>query len=413
LILDTLTIIEHEPLQISSKRSPGQKILTEEHAKALKKVEKRLPLNTFTWGHNSVKFSNHCGVINLGTLSLEILPKIYGKETEPGACRKSLIKMLIKARQLKMQRSGAASIALQKHCLLEIFILYFCEQLRTELLQGMIHQYIVRNENLTVLRGRLRIERQVTHNIVHQERMYCWYDELSVDNTHNQVIKFVLLKMSKMPISLTARKELSELLVRFGSVSDVIVNLQMIDNLHFDRSTSRFEPIFQQCRWYYLGLHPDVFVGGESCATLLFDMNKLFESYVANIFKRLAWRNDMRMQFQGPTKYMVSRLDIDKPLFLMRPDMVFLDSQNCYLSVADAKWKMLDERERKHGISQGDLYQVAGYATRYAVGKLALMYPRQKWLQNSIVFEIKGTKSAIKVIPVDVTTFNEPEVLPF
>jgi 5-methylcytosine-specific restriction enzyme subunit McrC len=97
----------------------------------------------------------------------------------------------------------------------------------------------------------------------------------------------------------------------------------------------------------------------------------------------------------------------------MKPDMVFLDSVNRFVAIADAKWKILDDREKKLGISQTDLYQMTGYATRYRVKRLALIYPKQQWLQNSIEFQLQGTTSTLKVIPVDVTTFREPISLPF
>jgi 5-methylcytosine-specific restriction enzyme subunit McrC len=97
----------------------------------------------------------------------------------------------------------------------------------------------------------------------------------------------------------------------------------------------------------------------------------------------------------------------------MKPDMVFLDSDNRFAAIADAKWKMLDDREKKLGISQSDLYQMAGYATRYGVDQLALVYPKQQWLQSSIDLQIQGTSSTLKVIPVDVTEGKEPVDLPF
>ncbi len=411
--MEAITLIEHEVLPIVTKRSRGQTVLSEEHAAALKKLEKKVPAKTFSWGHRCVKFANYCGILSLGNLSLEILPKIYGKETEPGACRKALIKMLIKARQMKARQGGLANVALQKQVLLDIFIVHFCDQLRAELLQGMIRHYVERNENLNVLRGRLRLEQQVKLNLSHQERMYCQYDELSADNPHNQVIKYVLRMMVKMSTGVMARKQLNELIMRFDSISDVDVDLQMIDSLSFNRSLCRYEPIFEQCRWFIQGLHPDVLVGGDSCITMLFDMNLLFESLVAKIFRKLAWEDGKRMRAQGPQKYMTRRDDRNQQLFLMKPDMVFMDCDNRFIAIADSKWKILDDREKKLGISQSDLYQMAGYAVRYRVDLLALIYPKQKWLQNSIELQLQGTNAVLKVIPIDVTEFSEPVTLPF
>ena len=388
--METITIIEHQTLPIASERMHGEKVLTFEHAKALEKLEKRLPLNTFSWGHYSIKFANYCGVICLGNLSIEILPKIYGKEKEPGACRKALIRMLIKARSLKPKPGGTANIALQKQALLDVFILYFCEQLHSEILQGMIQEYVGRRENLNVLRGRVSLKQQLKLNLIHRERTYCNYDELTADNPHNQVIKYVLRLINNFATGVTAKKQLNELIMRYDKISDVKVDLDMVDNLTFNRSTNRYKYIFKQCRWFILGLNPDVFVGCDSCLTLLFDMEKLFEAYVANIFRRLAWADGKYMREKGPQKFMVRRNDNDEQLFLMKPDMVFLNKENRLIAIADAKWKILDDREKKLGISQSDLYQMAGYAMRYRVDRLALIYPKQQWLQNSVDFANTG-----------------------
>ncbi len=361
-----------------------------------------MPANAFSWGHHTVKFANYCGVICLGNLSIEILPKIYGKETEPGACRKALIKMLVKARRLKIQRGGAASIELQKYSLLDVFILQFCDQLHAELMQGKIRNYVEKHENINVLRGRLRVEQQFKYNLAHKERLYCQYDELSENNTHNQVIKYILRLMMKISTGTMVRKKLTELIMRFDAIRDVKVNLKMIDSLTFDRSTCRYELIFQQCCWFLQGLHPDVLVGKNTCISLLFDMNKLFECYAAGVFRKIAWAKELRMQEQGPRKYMARRDHVGDQLFLMIPDMTFFDMDNHIVAIADAKWKLLDDREKKMGISQSDIYQMAGYSKRYRVDKLLLIYPKQKWLKSPVTLDLQNTSASIHIIPIDV-----------
>lgn len=378
----------------------------------LERLEKLLPARTFSWGARSVKFAHYCGVISLGNLTLEILPKIYGKEQEPGACRKALVMMLQKARVIKPAKGGTAQIALQKHVLLEIFILHFCDLLHAELMQGMIRHYVTKEESLPVLRGRLRIEKQLKQNLAHRERLFCRYDELSADNTHNRIIKYVLHLLLRLSTGVIVRKQLTELLIQFDDISDVLVDVAVLDRLQFDRVTNRYEPIFTQCRWFLQGLHPDVTVGDAACLTLLFDMNRLFEAYVAASFRKLAWQNGFHMREQGPRKYMMLQNDRNEQLFLMKPDMVFLGSNKQPAAIADAKWKMLDEREKKLGVSQADLYQMVGYATRYRVDKLALIYPKQQWLREPIELQVQGTTASLVIIPIDIAA-NDKELARF
>ncbi|HID30519.1 MAG TPA: hypothetical protein EYP19_11020, partial [Desulfobacterales bacterium] len=119
--VEVLTFIEHESVPILKSRQPGQKALEQKHANTLSKLEGKLPAKTWTWGHQAIKFGHYCGVISLGNLSIEILPKIYGIERDPGSSRHVLIRMLMKARRLKLQRAGSADMALQKQSLLDIF----------------------------------------------------------------------------------------------------------------------------------------------------------------------------------------------------------------------------------------------------------------------------------------------------
>ncbi len=385
-------------------RGRGQKALGQEHADALTKLERNLPSKAWSWGNQEIKFGHYCGVISLGNLTIEILPKIYGVEVDAGSSRYALVRMLAKARRLKLSRAGSAGVALQKHNLLDVFILHFCDQLHAQLMQGMILKYIERKENLNVLRGRLRIEQQFKQNLAHRERLFCQYDELSEDNIHNQILKYVLRILLKMVIGNRARNQVAELLMRFDPISDFAADATLLDTLSFDRSTARYEPIFDQCRWFLEGLHPDVLAGNQTCVSLLFDMNQLFEAYVGAEMRKDAWSKGLRVREQGPQKYFARRQDTDDHVFMMKPDISFLNEHNQVVAIADAKWKILDEGEKKLGITQADLYQMESYASRYQVKDLILVYPMQQKLTMPIHLILKGSGATICILPFDVTT---------
>jgi len=402
-MMEIISVIEHSTVPIVEKRSKGQKSLTPVHAAALAKFEKKLPLKTFSWGHRTIKFSQYCGVISLGNITLEVLPKIYGKETEPGVSRKALINMLLKTRKLKSFRGGSSSIGIQRNNLLDIFILYFCELVHSEIRQGMIHQYVQRTENLHVLKGRLLIEKQLRYNAAHRDRLYCQYDEFKADNMHNQIIKSVLNSMLTLTSGIATRKKVRELLMHFADIQDINVDLNMIEQLYLDRSSQRYKPIFDQCRLFVQGLYPDVVAGHHTCISLLFDMNRLFESYVAHIMKKVALKQGKQMREQGPRKFMAFRSDNNEQAFMMKPDMVFIDPETGPFAIMDTKWKLLDDREKKLGISQNDMYQIAAYASRYNIKNLSLVYPYQQYLTSPLKFSLQRTQSTIKIIPVDIS----------
>jgi 5-methylcytosine-specific restriction enzyme subunit McrC len=400
--VDILSVTEHESIPVKDIRNTGQRALTQRHVTALERLERKLPAKSLSWGNKSIKFGHYCGVIVLGDLTVEILPKIYGIERDIGSSRESLIRMLSVVRRLKLPKATSASIALQKYSLLDIFILQFCDLLHMLLLQGMIRTYIERQENLHVLRGRLRIEQQLKLNLAHKERLYCQYDELSEDNIYNQLLKYVLKLLSRIAKGNNARIRVQELLMRFDAITDTEATVKLLDSLDFDRSNIRYKPVFDQCRWFLEGFSPDVLAGDKSCFSLLFDMNRLFEGYTAYQLRRVAWSMGLRCREQGPQKYLATRLDIENSIFQMKPDISLLSRSNRVFIIADAKWKILDEGELKLGISQADLYQMRSYAARYRVYYLILVYPMQRGLTKPVWIQFQGSEAKLCIFPLDI-----------
>ena len=401
---EVLTVFEHDTIPVVQSRR-AKKELGRRHADVLEKLEKKLPSKAWAWGNRKIKFANFCGVVSLGNFSIEILPKIDRPElkADKEKSRDVLVRMLVKARRLKLYRTGLAEIDIQKRNLLDIFILHFCEQLRIQLAQGMIRKYVKREKNLNVLRGRLLTERQFKLNLAHRERLFCRYDELSEDNVYNRILKFVLGILIKEATGSRAFQQVSELLMRFDLISDSSVNSSSLDSLNFDRLTERYEPIFDQCGYFLKGFYPDVRAGKEPCLSVLFDMNRLFEEYVGAELRKEAWKLGLRLREQGLWEYFATRQDSGELVFRMAPDFSFLDRQDRPVGIADAKWKILNEEEKNLGITQADMYQMGSYASVYGVKSLALIYPMQKKLTKPVRLTLKGSGATLHVLPVDLS----------
>lgn len=368
-------ILEHESLNVRHEADPSNATISHAQARALKKLEKDLPRGAFSWGHNSVKFSQFCGVIGLGKATIEILPKIHGLEEEPGAARTALVHMLYQAKLLKPVATGPADLALQKHSLLDIFVLHFCDLLRTEMLQGLIRTYVQHEENLTVLKGKLRTELHLRHNLHRPDRLYCQFDEHSDDNPFNQLIKYSLEVLLNFSLGNVARQQVEELSQRMAHVSRRRFSTREAEAMELDRLGQRYQPILEQSRRIVSGYHPDIMAGDANSLSLLFDMNRLFEAHVGFQMRKWAWQQGLKIRLQGPRRYLAQRLDSGAKIFMMKPDMSCLDEDNQIVFIADAKWKLLNSKERKLGINQADLYQMLSYASAYHCDQLFLIYP--------------------------------------
>ena len=59
----------------------------------------------------------------------------------------------------------------------------------SQLKQGLYREYILQEEELSVLRGKLNIQGTIRNKIQHKQKLSCEYDELSENNLLNQILK--------------------------------------------------------------------------------------------------------------------------------------------------------------------------------------------------------------------------------
>lgn len=365
-----------EYARLPIKKDGGLRALTPRQAEVLQEQLATLPQGAVRWGHKEVRFSQYCGVIGLGRDTIEVLPKIYGKGDAPEAGRRVLLRMLYLAHRMKISPVGVAGIDLQRHHLLDVFIRHFCEELFAQLRKGALLRYVHREDNLPVLRGRLLIDRQLKLNSGHQGRLYCAFDELVEDNIYNQYIKCALRVVHGQARSLAAKRSATELLYRFDGVRDRRTEECRDWKLPERRDAKRFESVFRQCGWFLRGLGQDVAAGDRRNLSVLFDMNRLFEEFIAAKLRKEIHGRGLRVRAQGPRRYLVREAD-GADRFAMKPDITFLNPGGGVLAVLDTKWKVLDSGADKYGISQGDLYQMVAYGMRYRCPNLTLIYPKQ------------------------------------
>lgn len=397
IVNEVLVVVEHQTIPVVKSRKAGEFALSAKHAELLEKM-KTLPGNSFVWGRESIKWKNYCGLVCLGDVTLEILPKISDTQTSAPSVRAALIRMLRVAGLLKLHRPGSASVAVTNCSLLDVFISDFCELIAQEVARGPAKRYVVVEENLRVVRGKLKVAQQLKFNLAHKERLYCEYDELSEDNIINQSIRYALQLVSKKVVQSKVKKRVLEQLNRFEHVSNVSLAADNVAEIELNRSERRFSDILKYCELFIRSLAPINSVGKYQMFSLLFDMNQLFEAWVCSKFRPLAHEMGLTLRTQGPRKYLAYREDIQCNVFQMKPDITLLDHTGRVVLIADAKWKTLAEDERKLGLSQADMYQLSTYGSRYQCNSLALVYPSIQTHSNSYRMDLYTNESAAQML---------------
>ncbi|WP_420066771.1 5-methylcytosine restriction system specificity protein McrC [Sphingopyxis macrogoltabida] len=84
------------------------------------------------------------------------------------------------------------------------------------------------------------------------------------------------------------------------------------------------------------------------------------------------------------------------------------------LAIIDTKWKKLasDPLDRKHGVSQADVYQLMAYARLYPTRELMLLYPEEPGQPcgERTPFGIAGGTERLGIATID-TSCAETEVV--
>ena len=132
------------------------------------------------WGRISTK--QYCGIINFEDEDYFILPKISKDKDEN---LDIFMYMLMYTYDMKLENEELASCKNNKHNIIEVFVQMFARNLLKELKRGIYKEYITQEDNLNVLKGKYLVNENLKYNFT-KSKIYCEYDEFSMDNTLNQ-----------------------------------------------------------------------------------------------------------------------------------------------------------------------------------------------------------------------------------
>jgi 5-methylcytosine-specific restriction enzyme subunit McrC len=307
---------------------------------------------------------------------IEILPKIAKsskidedkKLNDEESARKIFLKMLRTLKDSPFKHFDQAALKSTKMHLLEIYISMFCEEMATLVRRGLKSDYVSRTENANALKGRLKMSEHLRQNLVHKERFFVEFDEYEVSRIENRILRTTLEFLLKKSRSDRNQKRLREFLFVFDEISPVFDIKSSFSQIKMGRQMKDYENLLRWARMFLDSESFSSFKGKSVAFALLFDMNKVFEDYVAHCLRRD--NTEWIVETQIREKYLL----FDPKEFLLKPDLRVTESANEEW-IGDTKWKLLNPSDRHYGISQSDLYQMYAYGHKYEIKKIKLIYP--------------------------------------
>ena len=255
----------------------------------------------------------------------------------------------------------------------------------------MIKKYHKVSQNRTSLKGKLLFSQNIKHNLVHKERFFTQAAEYDKLNVWNEMIYAALGVVFQVTSNGLIRSRAKELELYFPDWHKRTFTQGDFDRLIYDRKSEGYRDAIELAKLILLKLNPQIQSGSTSVVAIFFDMNSLFERYVAKVLDKKiqlqGLESSLYIKMQGPQQDLLVKKDVDEvveKVFRLKPDMVVgkrpISAKN-YVAILDTKWKSLDDSEKKMGVSQADLYQLYTYAGEYEFQSVALIYP--KWGEDA------------------------------
>ena len=295
-----------------------------------------------------VQAKNYVGVIQFPSgFQIEILPKL---DAPIEKLRGLVIKMICTLKYFRFKEFRAADLDTARLDLYDIFINIYLKMVSDLVKHGLKASYVTREENLNIFKGKLLVKENIHCNVAHKEKFFVAYDEYSIDRPENRLIKAALCK-------LRSKKSARRLLESFDTVATSTNYAKDFAAVSIDRTNREYQAVMAWTHKILAGKSFTPFAGNSKAMALLFQMERLFEAYVAEHAKkvfsdRYAVRTQVRENFL-----------FDEPRsYGLKPDIILDGDERI---IMDTKWEFKP--------TPADMYQMFAYARRYDAKKIILI----------------------------------------
>ena len=326
---------------------------------------------------DGISFKQFVGVLKVGDLTIEVLPKIDGKgedgKEEKAKCQSLLYEMFKMAGNIDGKVSGFSSLNYFNNNFLDLYISYFLKEVEYLLHTGLVKKYNKKEGNLNSLKGRLNFSKQISKNLVHKEKFAVTYTNYDSDNVFNQILLKALRKAKRINTSPDLFSRIENLIISFPEVKNIECYPSTFKKIVFDRKTKDYKNAIDLAKFILLYLHPDLKTGESDTLAIMFDMNKLYEAYVAKVLKQKLSSYGYKVSTQQKINFWKYK---DATSWRkVKPDIIIQKEGKTKL-ILDTKWKL---PKAKYFPVIEDLRQMYAYNHLYfeqnEVKLSALVYP--------------------------------------
>ncbi len=229
---------------------------------------------------------------------------------------------------------------------------------------GVLQGYMVVDEALPLVRGRVRVADQIARRPGLPLPLEVRYDEYSPDIPENQIIRSALRRLAAVP---RLRPDLQSRLAHLDGRLDgvhVLAPRSALPEWRLTRLNSRYTAALRLAEIVLRNQSAEPGPGGVTVASFVVSMAKVFEDFVTVALQEALAARPGHTQGQYPD-FLAEQRQVP-----IRPDVVHLMGSRP-VAVFDAKYKLEDPSS---GYPNADAYQMLAYCTALQLRRGWLVY---------------------------------------
>lgn len=292
----------------------------------------------------------------------------------------------------------------------DLFASILAKGVAQQLKQGLYREYVSNHENLSSMRGKLDIHGTIKNQIQRKKVLACEYDELSVNNIFNQILKTtVTILVGDVSVRSEHKADLKRAILFFDEVETIQPDMIRWDMLKFRRNNRNYEMLMNICYFVLDGMIQTTEKGGYQMAAFSDDhMARLYEKFVLEYYRRHhSYLSEARA---AQVKWNLDA-DTDESMIRFLPVMqtdIFLRLKEQIL-IIDTKYygKTMQVQYDKATLHSGNMYQIFTYVKNQDtvgsgnVSGLLLYAKTEEVITPDCSFVMGGNKISVKTLDLN------------
>lgn len=329
---------------------------------------------------------------------------------DKGIFIKNIYYMLAYAFRILRQKNYDEIAAEEFDDIQDLFAVILAKGVSQQLKQGLHKEYITKNEDLSVMRGKLDIYGTIKNQIQRKKSLSCEYDELSVNNIFNQILKTTMtILIRDSGVKKSHKADLKKIILFFHDIDIIEPSRIRWSSLMYQRNNKNYEMLINICYFVLDGMLQTTDKGNYKMMTFSDEhMHRLYEKFVLEYFKRHhSYLSEVRA---AQVKWNLAT-DTEESMIRFLPAMqtdIFLRYKEKVL-IIDTKYygNSMQKQYDKVTIHSSNMYQIFTYVKNQDVennGRVSgmLLYAKtEEAITPDCSFVIGGNKISVKTVDLN------------